>query len=156
MNSTSDVAIQLPSRARSLARVIDLDTQLPRQLLNITTHLHDFVAEAKLDSGLIHVQTLHTTTGLLINEWQSALLSDLEQFLEQLVPGGEAWRHNDPRYSDCQRSNAAAHLRALLLAPSLLLQVRRGRLVLGTWQNVIFAELDGPRSRAVSVALIPA
>lgn len=156
-NGNGAAAPEVPAVARSaMARVIDIVTEKPRQFVNLTSHLQELVNEAALDTGLIHVQTLHTTTGLLLNEWQSALLHEFERILAELMPSGADWRHDDPAYSDCQRKNAAAHLRSLMLSPSLLLQVRRGRVVLGTWQNVILAELDGPRSRAVSVAIMPA
>jgi thiamine phosphate synthase YjbQ (UPF0047 family) len=60
------------------------------------------------------VQSLHSAAAVSVNEWQNALLDDIRALLEQAVPV-DAWRHNDPRYSDCDRGNAASHLRALLL-----------------------------------------
>ena len=64
------------------------------------------------------------------------------------------WRHNDPRLSECDRKNAASHLRAMLLGHTLTLPVNNGSLALGNWQSVILAELDGPRERAVHIQVL--
>ena len=61
------------------------------------------------------------------------------------------WRHNAPRYSDCDRRNADSHLRGMLMGQALSLQVRNSAVLLGTWQSIILAEFDGPRSRTMSV-----
>jgi secondary thiamine-phosphate synthase enzyme len=67
--------------------------------------------------------------------------------LEEIVNRDAGWMHNDPAHSDCDRGNADAHLRAMLLGHSLTLQVSGGEIVLGQWQRVLAAELDGPRTR---------
>jgi secondary thiamine-phosphate synthase enzyme len=90
---------------------------------------------------------------VFVNEWQQALRDDYRALLERLVPDGAPWAHNDPGRSDCERGNAAAHLRALLLGFSVRVQIGDGRLVLGRWQRVILAELDGPRRRDVSIQI---
>jgi len=59
------------------------------------------------------------------------------------------YRHNDPAWSDCDRHNADSHLRSLMLGISLTLQIADGDVVLGEWQSIIMAELDGPRERSV-------
>ncbi len=74
--------------------------------------------------------------------------------LERLVPRGEEWKHNDPRYSDCDRSNADAHLRAIMLGNSVTLQVAEGALTMGQWQRVLMAELDGPRERVLVLQVL--
>jgi secondary thiamine-phosphate synthase enzyme len=93
---------------------------------------------------------MHTTTAVFVNEPQSALLEDVQQMLERLVPRGDDWKHNDPRYSDCDRHNADAHLRAIMLGSSVTLQVAEGALTMGQWQRVLMAELDGRASAASS------
>jgi secondary thiamine-phosphate synthase enzyme len=99
----------------------------------------------------VHLQSLHTTTAVFINEWQDALLHDVRSFLEDMVLRERGWRHNDPEYSDCERQNADSHLRGMLMGQSLCLQVRNSAVLLGTWQSIILAEFDGPRSRSMSV-----
>ena len=73
--------------------------------------------------------------------------------IETLVVENAGYRHDDPRYSDCERKNADSHLRTLLLGHSLTLQVSGGDLVLGQWQRILMAELDGPRSRTLRMQI---
>jgi secondary thiamine-phosphate synthase enzyme len=101
--------------------------------------------------GLVHLQSLHTTTAIFLNEWQDALLDDMRTYLEQAVKREANWRHNDPQFSDCERANADSHLRGMLMGQYLTLQVRNGSVLLGTWQSIIFGEFDGPRSRTLAV-----
>jgi secondary thiamine-phosphate synthase enzyme len=96
---------------------------------------------------------MHTTCAVFINENQAALHADIKSFLEQAVARDSKWMHNDPEHSDCDRNNADAHLRAMLLGHSLTLQITGGELVLGQWQRVIAAELDGPRTRTFRVQI---
>ena len=71
-----------------------------------------------------------------------------------MVARDEEWRHNDPEHSDCDRMNADSHLRALLLGHSLTLQITGGEVVLGQWQRILMAELDGPRARTLRVQVM--
>jgi secondary thiamine-phosphate synthase enzyme len=85
------------------------------------------------------ISSLHTTTGLVLNEIEGALLSDMTTLFEQLVPRGVYYKHNDPLLTGCARKNADAHLRALVVGHSLSIPVEDGRLRLGTWQRVLLA-----------------
>src|SRR5262249_61110883 len=104
--------------------------------------------------GLAIANPLPTTWALFINEFQAALVEDLKELARRLAPPAAGYRHDDPRYSDCERGNADAHLRTALFARSIALAVRNGDLVLGRFQSIIFAELDGPRRRAIGVQVI--
>ena len=137
-------------------RVIDCATRQKLEFINLTDAVEQRVAESGIREGIAVVQSLHSTVGLFVNEWQDALLADLRTLLEQSATADAPWRHNDPRYSDCERGNAASHLRAALLGSSAVLAVRAGRLVRGAWQSIILAELDGPRTRCVSLQILGA
>ena len=132
-------------------RVVDWITNDRMQLINITDRINDIVRKSGVREGIVHLQSLHTTTAVFLNEWQDALLTDVRALLEDLVRRDENWRHNDPRYSDCDRRNADSHLRGMLMGQALSLQVRNSAVLLGTWQSIILAEFDGPRSRTMSV-----
>jgi thiamine phosphate synthase YjbQ (UPF0047 family) len=73
----------------------------------------------------------------------------MTQVLERLAAREAGWLHDNPAHSDCERLNADAHLRAMFLGHGVTLQVSGGELVLGQWQRVLFAELDGPRPRTL-------
>lgn len=134
-----------------VSRISDWITHDRMELLNITERINEIVRKSGIREGLVHLQSLHTTTALFINEWQDALLHDAKAFLTQAVSGDQDWRHNDPAYSDCERSNADSHLRGMLMGQTLCLQVRNASVLLGTWQSIILAEFDGPRTRSLAV-----
>jgi secondary thiamine-phosphate synthase enzyme len=131
------------------AKTITVDTGQKVKLFDLTDDVKRFLAESGVWNGMGVVSTLHTTTGVFFTEVQDALWDDVETFLQKLVAERVGYKHNDPRFSDCDRANAAAHLRAIVLGGSLALQVEDGRLVLGQFQRIIFAELDGPRTRSI-------
>ena len=132
-------------------RIVDWITNDRLQLLNITDRINEIVRKSGIRDGLVHLQTLHTTSAVFINEWQDALLHDVKNFFEQVVDRNEYYRHNDPKYSDCERQNADSHLRGMIMGQTLCLQVRNASVLLGTWQSIIFAEFDGPRNRSLAV-----
>jgi secondary thiamine-phosphate synthase enzyme len=107
-----------------------------------------------VSAGIALINTLHTTCAVFINEYQSALIDDLKGLVERLVPERGGYRHDDPRYSDCERGNAHSHLRAALLGRSIAVGINGGELTLGRFQSVIFAEFDGPRKREITVQVM--
>jgi len=121
------------------------------ELVDLTNRIMEFVRMFNVREGLVSLWSMHTTCALFINEFQTALLADIKRFLEQMVARDAEWMHNDPDHSDCDRMNADSHLRALLLGHSLTLQVSGGEVVLGQWQRILMAELDGPRARSLRI-----
>jgi secondary thiamine-phosphate synthase enzyme len=119
------------------------------ELRAITEEVVSFVKRGPVRDGLIHISALHTTTGLVLNEIEGALVSDMTTLFEQLVPRGIYYKHNDPMLTGCARKNADAHLRALVVGHSLSIPIEDGNLKLGTWQRVLLAEFDGPNTRRV-------
>jgi secondary thiamine-phosphate synthase enzyme len=140
-----------PSNFKVFSKVVDWITNDRMQLLNITDRVNEIVRKSGVKDGLVHLQSLHTTTSVFINEWQDALLHDVRKFFEEAVDRDKYYRHNDPQYSDCERKNADSHMRGMLMGQTVCLQVRNAAVLLGTWQSIILAEFDGPRSRSVAV-----
>jgi secondary thiamine-phosphate synthase enzyme len=131
--------------------VIQTDQRI--ELVDLTAKVMEFVRRFHITEGLVSLWSMHTTCALFINEFQNALLSDIKRFLEQMVARDAEYLHNDPNHSDCDRMNADSHLRALLLGHSLTLQVSGGEVVLGQWQRILMAELDGPRARSLRIQI---
>jgi len=131
--------------------VIQSDQRI--ELVDLTNRVMEFVRRFNISEGLVSLWSMHTTCALFINEFQTALLSDIKRFLEHMVARDADYLHNDPKHSDCDRMNADSHLRALLLGHSLTLQVSGGEVVLGQWQRILMAELDGPRARSLRVQI---
>ncbi len=119
------------------------------EVVDLTEQVAGLVRRVGVREGLVSLWSLHTTCAVFINEYQQALLADIKRFLEQIVARDGEWMHNDPAHSDCDRMNADSHLRTMLLGHSLTLQVSGGEVVLGQWQRILMAELDGPRERTV-------
>ena len=138
---------------------IRVDTQHPTQFIDLTDEVEALAAEAGLHTGLVNIQTLHTTTAIVVNEHEPLLLTDVAALLERAAPQDAVYRHDNVtlRTVNCvlgERPNGHSHCRALLLGPSVCLNVANGRLQLGRWQRVFLVELDGPRDRDVSVLLV--
>ena len=131
--------------------VVQTDQRI--ELVDLTSRVMEFVRRFNIREGLVCLWSMHTTCALFINEFQTALLSDIKRFLEQMVARDAEWLHNDPQHSDCDRMNADSHLRALILGHSLTLQVSGGEVVLGQWQRILMAELDGPRARSLRIQI---
>jgi secondary thiamine-phosphate synthase enzyme len=124
------------------------------ELKSITKEIAAFVEQTPIRDGVVQVSSLHTTAGLMINETQGALLSDITSMFEQIIPRSVYYKHNDPLLSDCDRKNADAHLRAIVVGHYLSIPVVDGKLKLGTWQNILLAEFDGPNNRKLHVQVM--
>ena len=131
--------------------VISTDQRI--ELVDLTNRIMEFARQFNIKEGLVSLWSMHTTCALFINEFQTALLTDIKRFLEQMVARDAEWMHNNPDHSDCDRFNADSHLRAMLLGHNLTLQVSGGEVVLGQWQRILMAELDGPRARTLRIQL---
>jgi secondary thiamine-phosphate synthase enzyme len=136
------------------AETLTIQTEERVELIDITDRLVELVRTSGIRDGIVSLWSMHTTCAVFINEAQRALHADIKRLLETMVDRDADWMHNDPQHSDCDRVNADAHLRAMLLGHSLTLQVTEGTPVLGQWQRVLVAELDGPRSRALRVQIM--
>lgn len=129
---------------------LKIETLKRVELVDITLEVQEEVRKSEITEGICLISTRHTTAGVIINENESGLKEDILDLLNKLVPAGAGYRH------DRIDNNADSHLRAVLLGASETLPVSEGKLELGTWQRIFFAEMDGPRSRTVNVTLLKA
>ena len=136
------------------AETLTVQTEERVELTDITDRVLDLVRRSGVREGIVSLWSMHTTFAVFMNEAQRALHADIKRLLETMVDRDADWMHNDPQQSDCDRFNADAHLRAMLLGHSLTLQVSGGEAVLGQWQRVLVAELDGPRSRTLRIQMM--
>ncbi len=133
---------------------IRVATTRAMEFIDLTARIEALATEAGIHAGLVNVQSLHTTTAVIVNQAEPLLLVDFECLLAQAAPKGAPYRHNDLNVRTLapgERPNGHAHWQALLLGSSVLLNFADGRLQLGRSQRVFLAELDGPRAREVSV-----
>lgn len=112
------------------------------------------IARSGIRNGFVTVTSQHTTTAIAINEHEARLIEDIKAFLTRLIPPRDRYLHNDIALRDCppdEPENAHSHLAAMLLGSSEVITLIDGEMVLGQYQSVMLYELDGPRTRRVSV-----
>jgi secondary thiamine-phosphate synthase enzyme len=142
------------ARMKAFTTGFTLNTEERTEISDVTKLVRDAVQQFPVDAGIALINTMHTTCALFINEYQAALVQDLKALIDRLVPERGGYKHDDPRYSDCERGNAHSHLRAALLGRNIAVAITHGDLALGRFQSIIFAELDGPRRREITVQVI--
>jgi secondary thiamine-phosphate synthase enzyme len=140
-----------------IGRRLRFETSRATEFLDITDLLRREVRRAGMRMGRLHLQSLHTTLGLAVNENEPLLLRDFASMLERLAPVGAGYEHDDfARRVDVavdEPINGHAHVRQLLLTGFATLLVEEGDLVLGRWQSIFAVELDGPRHRELALQL---
>ena len=136
------------------SKTICLQTQKKQELIDLTSLLHETIRASGVRNGLAGIYSQHTTASLLVGESQSALVDDVLDFLTRIVDDRVVYKHNCPELSDCDRKNAASHLRGMLLNHSVMIPIQDGKPVLGQFQSILLAELDGPRQRSVHFQLV--
>ena len=128
---------------------IELSTRSRVELIDITRQVEEHVREGNLKNGLCLVYSLHSTAAIITNERETGLMLDIVKKVQEDYPRGRGWRHDEVD------SNAEAHLASSFIGASRIFPVRDGRLIRGTWQNIFFLELDGPRSsRRIVIELL--
>jgi len=125
------------------------------ELINITDKIKEVVKNSGISNGICLVFSLHTTTGVMINEAEPGLEKDVPKFLRELVPEDESYYHHHYYYKDGRMAvNAWAHLRSILLGLFATIPIFNGELVLGGRENIYLIELDGPQVRNVVVQVM--
>ena len=129
--------------------VIPIRTSERNQFVDITDHVQKCVSDAGFEDGLVCIFVPHTTAGVTINENADPdVVHDLLSSLARKFPERAGYRHVE--------GNSDSHIKSSLIAPSLIVIAEGGRLKLGTWQAIYFAEFDGPRNRQCWVKMIAA
>jgi len=119
------------------------------QLIDITGYVEDTVKNSGVKGGICLVYVPHATAALIVNENESGLKTDIIECVRELIPEDSKWRHN------IIDQNASAHIASSLIGPSRIFPVVNGKIIRGTWQNIMLLELDGPRaSRRVIIEVL--
>ncbi len=145
---------ELRGNMKIFSRTFKVVTDGRVELYNLSDRAKDLVRESGIKAGFLIISSLHTTTALFINEFQAALMADAKAYLERFVNKENGYLHNCEDVSDCDRKNADSHIRAMMLGHNLTLPIQEGALLLGQWQSILFAELDGPRERMLQAQII--
>ncbi len=130
---------------------ISVQTSGPGDLINITEEIVILLTQAKLKTGHVIIFHIGSTAAITTFEYEPGMIKDMQELYEKIVPSSKHY-HHDNTWGD---ANGFSHLRAALQGPSLTIPFEDGRLLLGTWQQVVLAEFDNkPRRRQVVVQII--
>lgn len=130
---------------------ITLPTKGRNDVIDITDLVQEEVRKARVSDGAVVLFCVGSTAGLTTVEFEPGLVRDLKELFEHIAPYGRDYSHHATWNDD----NGASHLRASLLGPSLTVPVSQGRLVLGTWQQIVLIDFDTrPRQRTVAVQIL--
>ena len=125
---------------------LTFNTRKHREYVNITDQVEQVVAASGISDGMVLVSAMHITAGVFVNDAESGLLADIDEWLEKLAPFRPDWRHHRTG-----ETNADSHLKNLLVHHEVILPITGGRLDLGTWQQVYYAEFDGQRPKRLVI-----
>ena len=125
------------------------NTKKQREFINITDELEKALAKAQIKEGLILASAMHITAGVYVNDAESGLIADIEEWAEKVAPFRRDYRHHHTG-----ETNGDAHLKSLLIGHEVIVPVTNGKLDLGPWQQIYYAEFDGQRRKRVIIKVI--
>jgi secondary thiamine-phosphate synthase enzyme len=124
-------------------------TRKEREYINITDKVEEAVRASGCREGMVLVSAMHITAGVYVNDAEQGLIQDIDEWLETLAPRGPDYRHHRTG-----ESNGDSHLKNLLIGHEVMLPLTAGRLDLGPWQQVYYAEFDGRRPKRVIIKVM--
>lgn len=124
-------------------------TKKHRDYIHITPQIEAAVAKSGVQEGLAFVSAMHITASVYVNDNESGLIQDIDEWLEKLAPFRQNYKHHQTG-----EDNGDSHLKSLLMHQSVTLPITKGKLDLGTWQRVFYAEFDGQRDKRVIIKII--
>jgi secondary thiamine-phosphate synthase enzyme len=125
------------------------DTKQRQEFVRITDDVARIVAASGVQEGLVLVSAMHITAGVYVNDWEDGLIADFQAWLEKLAPAGLPYRHHQTG-----EDNADAHLKRTIMGHQVIVPITKGRLDLGPWEQIFYAEFDGRRRKRVIVKVM--
>jgi len=125
------------------------NTTKRQEIIRITDEVAGVVKASGVTEGMVLVSAMHITAGVYVNDWETGLISDIQVWLEKLAPAGLDYRHHQTG-----EDNADAHLKRTILGHQVMLPITAGKLDLGPWEQVFYAEFDGQRRKRVVVKVM--
>ena len=125
---------------------LTFNTASKREYVNITDKVAEVVAESDIAEGMVLVSAMHITAGVFVNDAESGLLGDIDEWLEGLAPYRSDYRHHRTG-----ETNGDAHLKNLLIHHEVIVPITAGKLDLGPWQQVYYAEFEGRRRKRLII-----
>ena len=139
------------SAMKHLREELWFDVPRRRDYLNITDQVEALVRKSGVKEGMALVSAMHITAAVYVNDWEDGLIADFQQWLEKLAPAGLPYRHHQTG-----EDNADAHLKRTLMGHQIIVPITAGKLDLGPWEQLFYAEFDGRRRKRVVVKVMGA
>jgi secondary thiamine-phosphate synthase enzyme len=134
---------------KTLTEYLWYNTNKHRDYINITNKVEELVQKSGIREGMVLVSAMHITAAIYVNDAESGLIQDIDEWLQKLAPQGPDYRHH--RTGEV---NGDAHLKSLLIHHQVIVPVTDGRLDLGPWQQIYYAEFDGQRKKRIVVKVM--
>lgn len=128
---------------------LSFNTKQREEFIRITDDVARIVAASRVTEGMVLVSAMHITAAVYVNDWEDGLIHDFQEWLETLAPAGLPYRHHNTG-----EDNADAHLKRTLMGHQVIVPITRGKLDLGPWEQVFYAEFDGQRKKRVVVKVM--
>lgn len=129
---------------KTATKYLWFDTKKTREYIRITDDVEAFVKESEIQEGFVLVSAMHITAGVYVNDWENGLLHDIDVWLEKLAPEDPNYRHHQTG-----ETNGDAHLKRILINHQVTVPITDGKLDLGPWEQIFYAEFDGKRRKRV-------
>ena len=127
---------------------LEVNTKTRREYINITSKVDSAVRKSGIKEGMVLVSAMHITAGVYVNDAESGLIADIDDWLEELAPFSEYRHHRTGE------DNGDAHLKSILVHHQVIVPVTKGRLDFGSWQQVYYAEFDGKRRKRLLIKVM--
>ena len=124
-------------------------TREQQEFIRITDQIAGIVSASGVTDGMVLVSAMHITAGVYVNDWENGLIEDFQVWLEKLAPAGLPYRHHQTG-----EDNGDAHLKRTIMGHQVVLPITAGKLDLGPWEQVFYAEFDGRRKKRVVVKVM--
>jgi secondary thiamine-phosphate synthase enzyme len=132
-----------------LTEYLKFHTKTHRAYVHITPQVDEIVRKSGVREGMVLVSAMHITAGIYVNDNESGLIEDIDQWLEHLAPFRKNYKHHETG-----EDNGDSHLKALLIHHEVVVPITAGKLDFGTWQRIFYAEFDGQRDKRVIVKVM--
>lgn len=134
---------------KSATEYLWFNTSKKREYINITASVAQLVAKSRIKEGMVLVSAMHITAGVYVNDDEPGLIDDIDQWVENIAPFDQKYRHHGTG-----ETNGDAHLKSLLVHHQVVVPITEGRLDLGPWQQIFYAEFDGKRRKRLVIKAI--
>ena len=134
---------------KSFTEYLWFNTRKHREFINITGKVENALSKSTIKEGFILISAMHITASIYVNDDESGLIQDIEEWLQKLAPEGPAYKHHQTG-----ETNGDAHLKNLLMHQQVIIPITKGKLDFGPWQQIFYGEFDGQRRKRVVIKII--